>query len=45
MRQQFFEVIEGLVGILQPLIVEHEPFDNVFAQALGGPDAKLGSDR
>jgi len=32
-----------LVQILQPLVVQGEPLDDVFPQALGGPDAELRS--
>ena len=38
--QQLFEVVEWLVGILQPLVVHDEAFDDELAQLLGRPDAK-----
>ena len=40
--QQLIEIVEGQVWVLQALVVEHESFDDVFAQALGGPNTKLG---
>ena len=39
--RQLLEVVKRLVGILQTLIVEDEPLDDVFPQTLGGPDAEL----
>ena len=42
--RQFLEVVERLVGILQALIIEDEPFDDVFPQPLRGPNAKAGGD-
>lgn len=41
--KQLIEVIERLIGTLQPLVIEHEPFDDILFQALGRPDAKTGS--
>lgn len=38
---QLFEVIEGLIGILQTLIVEHEALDDVLPQPLRCPNSKL----
>ena len=40
--EQLLEIVEGLVRVLEPLVVEDETLDDVFAQALGGPDAELG---
>jgi len=40
--KQFVEVIEGLVGVLQALVVEDEAFDDVLLEPLRGPDAEAG---
>ena len=40
--REFLKVIEGLVRILEPFVVEHKAFDNIFAQTLGCPDTKPG---
>lgn len=36
-------IVERLIRILQPLVVEDEPLDDEFAQALSGPDPELGT--
>ncbi len=42
--EQFVEVIEGLVGILEAFVVEDEAFDDELAELLRGPDAEAGGD-
>jgi hypothetical protein len=41
---QLFEVIEGLLRVLQPFVVEREALDDVLLEALGRPDAKARRD-
>ena len=41
---EFFEVVEGLVGIFQAFVIKGEAFDDVFPQTLGGSDAEAGGD-
>lgn len=40
--QELVEVVEWLVRVLEPLVVHSETLDDVFGEALGGPDAKAG---
>ena len=42
--EQFLEVVEGLVRVLQALVIEDKAFDDEFAEFLGGPDAEAGGD-
>ncbi len=42
--EQFLEVVEGLVRILQAFVVEDKAFDDELAEFLGGPDAEAGGD-
>jgi hypothetical protein len=42
---QLFEIVEGLIWILQPLVIEEEALHDVFPQSLGGPDAEAGGHR
>ena len=39
---EFFEVIEGLVGVFQAFVVECETFDDELPESLRGPNAKTG---
>ena len=39
--RQLLEIVEWLVRIFQPLVVENKSFDDVFPQPLRGPDAEL----
>ena len=41
---ELFEVIEGGIRILQSLVVEHEPLDDVLAKALRCPHPELRGD-
>ena len=43
--RQFVKVIRHAVTPLQAVIVQREPFDEVFAQAFGGPPAELDPPR
>jgi len=39
---KLFEIVEGLIGILQTFIVHREALHDVFTQPLRGPDAEAG---
>ena len=38
--RKLFEIIEGLIRVFEPFIVEHKAFNDIFVQTLGCPDAK-----
>jgi len=42
--EQFLEIIEGLVGVLQAFVVEDEALDDELAESLRGPDTEAGGD-
>jgi len=42
--KQLIEIVEGLIGILKPLVVEHKAFDDIFTKLLRGPDAEASGD-
>ena len=42
--EQFLEIIEAPVRILEALVVENEPFHDEFAELLGGSDPEAGGD-
>ena len=42
---QLFEIVEGLIWILQALVIEDKALHDVFPQSLGGPDAEAGGHR